>query len=117
MGLNIVVDRRVDLSDFGQGWDGCFLIVRAMNSDQLEEYQEKILGVAQDDTASTLMDEKLSELIIGGKIMNTDQETGKAKSLMFDVEDVPDVVAALGLTFKQRALMVSAGTYGLKGVS
>ncbi len=88
-----------------------------MNSDQLEEYQEKILGVAQDDTASTLMDEKLSELIIGGKIMNTDQETGKAKSLMFDVEDVPDVVAALGLTFKQRALMVSAGTYGLKGVS
>lgn len=116
MSLNISAHRRVDLSDYGEGWDGCYLTVKSMNPGQLKEWQELITAEATgDETVDQLYGEKLKTILVGGVIMNTGED-GKAARYKIDDEDIADVVDAIGPVFKQRALMIAAGTYGLKGL-
>lgn len=116
MVLNITAERRVDLSDYGKGWNDCFLTVRSMNPKQLNEWQDLIASESNgDDTIDSLYGEKLKTVVLGGVIMNTGAD-GKAERYKVEEEDIADVVDALGPAFKQRALMVAAGTYGLKGL-
>lgn len=116
MPITITAERRVDLSDFGQGWENCYLTVKSMNPKDLKEWQElKVAEASGDETVDSLYGEKLKTILTGGVIMNT-QEDGKAERYKLEPEDFGDVVDALGPVFKQRALMVAAGTYGLKGL-
>lgn len=116
MSLNITAQRRVDLSDFGTGWDDCFLIVKAMNTKDLKEWQDLIKRDANDDdTIDSLYGERLKLIMTGGVIMNTNED-GVEEKYKVQPEDVSDVVDAIGPVYKQRALMIAAGTYGLKGI-
>lgn len=112
MTLNITAERRVDLSDFGKGWDNCFLMVKSMNPKELKEWQD---AEPEGDTMDEMYGNLLRRLMTGGSIINT-TEDGKQEPYTIQPEDINDVVTAIGTSFKQRALMVSAGTYGLKGV-
>jgi hypothetical protein len=116
MTLNITAERRVDISDYGKGWDNCYLTVKSMNPKALKDWQEMVEAEQTgDETIDSLYAEKLKTVLVGGVIMNTNDD-GVAERYTIEPEDIADVVEALGPVFKQRALMVAAGTYGLKGL-
>lgn len=134
MGLNIVATRKYSLKGFAQGWDDCFIIVRAANETQRKGYADALLamraemqqaladedsakvqtlGTELDAAADKAVREFAIELIESGKVMSTNDE-GVAELVSFDKADVPAVVEALGFAWLNDIVEVATGTDRLK---
>lgn len=137
MGLNIVAERKVSLKGFGEGWDDCFIIVRAANETQRKAYAEQLLryrgkmneaiasedqadiqslAIDLDSKADTAVREFASELIQRGKVISTDDE-GKSELVAFGKEDIPVIIEALGFSWLNELVEVATGADRLKAKS
>lgn len=112
MGLNIVANRRLSLSDFAEGWANCFLLVRGVNEARRQDLLAK-LDNADDEQAGKLMEALCLELIVGGSVLTTDED-GSTRPVDVVRENVADVVAALSLAWRQEVISVATGTDRLK---
>jgi hypothetical protein len=134
MGLNIVATRKYSLKGFAQGWDDCFVIVKAANETQRKSYADALLtmrsemqlaiaeqddariqtlGTELDAAADKAVHEFALELIQGGKVMSTNDE-GVAELVSFNKDDAPAVVEALGFAWLNDIVEVATGADRLK---
>lgn len=137
MGLNIVATRKYSLKGFAQGWDDCFVIVKAANETQRKSYADKLLamrsemqvaiaeqdqakiqklGVELDEAADRAAREFALELIQSGRVMSTNDE-GVEELTSFDKDDVPAVIEALGFAWVNDIVEVATGADRLKAKS
>ncbi|WP_437770611.1 hypothetical protein [Arthrobacter sp. KNU40] len=112
MGLNIVVNRRLPLQDFAEGWDNCYLLVRGVNEARRQELLAK-LDSASDQEAADLMQNLCLEVIVGGQVITTDED-GSTRPVTLNLTDVPEVVEALNLAWRQEVVSIATGTDRLK---
>lgn len=113
MGLNIVAHRRVSLKGFAQGWDDCFIIVRAVNEQRRLEWVEKIGGKNDDATSTAALREACLEVIERGQIINT-SEDGIQSPYEFKKDEVSEVVDALNVSWQSEIVSVATGADRLK---
>lgn len=134
MSLNIVATRRYSLKGFAEGWDDCFVMVRAANEKDRElfaEVKNKMLTEIQplmntdDDTNLKVkmleMEEEVDkaqrqlalDLIQSGMVVST-KEDGTTEKVNFTKEDVPVVVDALGPAWLSDIVEVATGADRLK---
>lgn len=136
MGLNIVATRRYDLSDFAEGWDGAYVIVKVPNAQVRQEYVDFMarvqidmnteiedlpvsksaaaISAKYDDIADKKVAEMALQLIVRGEVVSTDDETGKSELTKFDKEDVAVVVDALGFAWLTEIVRLALGNDRLK---
>lgn len=115
MALNITAEREVNLSGYGKGWDGCYLLVKSMNPKELDAWYKSLDQVEVDATLDSITSDLLRKVLRGGVIMNT-PEGGVQERYTLKDEDLDDVVEQIDLSHKQVALRVAAGTQDLKGL-
>lgn len=113
MGLNIVARRRVSLKGFAQGWDDCFITVKAVNEKQRNEYMERLGDTKDDEVAARVTREACLDVILGGRIINTD-EAGNEAPYDFNHSEVEEVVEALSFPWQTEILSVATGADRLK---
>lgn len=114
MGLNIVAKRKMSLKGFAQGWDDCFLIVRAANEAQRKEWQAALTaGQSTDEVAQGVVRDAALEVIESGVVINT-REDGMTEPIEFGKADVADVVDALNFAWQLEVVGISTGTDRLK---
>ncbi|NHW45972.1 hypothetical protein HAV21_03545 [Paenarthrobacter sp. MSM-2-10-13] len=134
MGLNIVATRKYSLKGFAQGWDDCFVIVKAANESQRRSYADGLmtkraemqqaiaeqdnakiqaLGSELDAAAEEAVKEFALELIQSGMVMSTNDE-GVAELVAFEKSDAPKVIEALGFAWLNDIVGVATGTDRLK---
>ncbi|MGW5074074.1 hypothetical protein [Rhodococcus sp. NPDC004095] len=114
--IDITTKRRVDISGYGEGWDGCYLTMKTMSPKDFAKWFE-VKGTDEGAETATLNDlysDLMKELLIGGVIINS--ASGEAEKYTLADKDLPDLIEQLDVTHKQDALRVAAGTYGLKGL-
>ncbi|MFF6951828.1 hypothetical protein ACFZAD_24615 [Streptomyces iakyrus] len=135
-GLNIVAKRKVSLAEFAEGWDDCYVMVRAASSKEKAELDEKVdsynlelreLREEKDENARDAKARKLEEklhqfqrecaisLIESGVVMSTNED-GTTESVEFGESDIPYVVDALGFAWIAEILGVSTGADRLKAM-
>lgn len=134
MGLNIVAKRKFSLKGFAEGWDDCFIIVRAANEQQRKAHTAGLLksqdrmneAIASEDQAQIqavaheledVADEKVRDfaldLIESGRVVST-KDDGTTELVDFTKEDAPVVVDALGFSWLNSLIEVATGTDRLK---
>lgn len=134
MGLNIVAKRKFSLKGFAEGWDDCFILVRAANETQRKAYAEALLkgrgemyeAIAADDQAKVqglaaeldqMADAKVREfaldLIESGRVVST-KEDGSTELVDFSKADAPVVLDALGFSWTNSLVEVATGADRLK---
>ncbi|WP_153008336.1 hypothetical protein [Rhodococcus pyridinivorans] len=118
MALNIVAYRKVSLAGYGEGWDDCYLRVRAANATQRKDWIEFFQkdGVTEEEAESKFREIAL-EVIVGGVVRHTNED-GSEEDKSFGIGQVDEVVAALstdGATMHD-VMSVSAGADRLKAV-
>ncbi|MGW6120436.1 hypothetical protein ACWFRF_15445 [Nocardia sp. NPDC055165] len=113
MGLNITATRRMSLADFGQGWQDCYLLVRAANKALRDEWKSKFTPGMTNEQAEALVREGALQTIIGGVILNTNED-GSTELVTITSQDVPAVADALGFAWLNDAVALSSGADRLK---
>jgi len=116
MGLNIKATRRVSLNGFAIGWEDCYLIVNALKDEEARAVAQRVDEAESADNEAALnaaLNEFALANIVGGAIINTNDE-GQQERIEFSREDVPAVVAALGIAWIIEALSVATGADRLK---
>ncbi|MDI9934683.1 hypothetical protein QM806_04340 [Rhodococcus sp. IEGM 1351] len=113
MALNIVAHRKVSLKGFGQGWDDCYLLVKAANPAQVKKWRENLTPETPDDEAEALLRNAAREVIVSGQVITT-EEDGTTQPVTFDKADVPTIEAALDVSWLRDVVTVSSGSDRLK---
>lgn len=115
MGLNINAKRRLSLKGFAEGWDDCYLLVRAVSSTRAEAMQDELNKLKDEDNskaADALMREYCAENILGGVIMNTID--GNEVEYEFTKDEAPEVVDNLNAAWQLEVIDISTGVDRLK---
>lgn len=115
MAMNIVARRKMSLKGFAEGWDNCYLIVKAVNEERRMELGKLLREDASDEAVIPKMRDVLKDLVLEGVAITTDDD-GTTREVAFGKEDVPAVVNALNLHWMQEAISVSTGTDRLKAM-
>lgn len=115
MGLNIVVNRKLSLKGFAEGWDDCYLMVRGVNETKRQELQGKLTDDTTDQDAADLMRQSCLEVITGGLVVSTNED-GTTSKVSVEVADVPVVVEALNLAWQREVVSVATGADRLKAM-
>lgn len=129
MALNIVAFRKVSLKGFADGWDKCFLTVRAVSEktrkswmDELNKKSEEINSSDASENDKTQQLEKLGEefletqclsVIEGGVIMNTD-ENGLESEYELQKGDIPALMEHLSFLWQRDIVSTATGANRLK---
>ncbi|WMM74475.1 hypothetical protein RCF27_09410 [Rhodococcus pyridinivorans] len=114
MALNIVAYRKVSLSGYGEGWDDCYLRVRAANPEQVKSWSEVFESkTLTNEQAEAKFREAANEVVVGGVILNTNED-GSQEKITFDKSQVAEVVAFLDLAALREITFVSSGSDRLK---
>lgn len=113
MALNLKPKRKLILGeDFAMGWEDCYLVVRSVSD---KERDELIKGEeqARGEGAEAYLREKCIELITGGVVLSTNDD-GSTETVNVTPADIPDVVDALNVAWKQEVLFIATGLDRLK---
>lgn len=113
MALNIVAKRKVKLEGFAEGWGDAYLLVKAMNEDQRLEFGKKLNPEMDDGESIPILREQVRELLIGGKVVHTEDD-GTTKLVDLTPADHEVVVEALNVYWLQEVLLVASGNDRLK---
>lgn len=116
MGINIVAHRKVSLNGFAEGWDDCYLRVRALSEPKRAEWSDKVNARANDQEYSSILRQACLDAVVGGVIMNTD-ENGVAARYEFSAADVADVVDALSIAWQGEVMEIATGSDRLKATT
>lgn len=113
MALNIVARRKVSMEGFAEGWKEAYLLVKAMNEDERLEFGKKLDSNMPDDESIPILREQVRALLIGGKVVHT-EEDGTTKLVDLTPADHEVVVEALNVYWLQEVLLVASGNDRLK---
>lgn len=125
MTLNIVASRKVSLAGFAEGWDNCYVTVRAISektrkawSDEMETKQAELEGSEEgkqnlEKYAIEFLDRQCRDVITGGVIMNTDKE-GTTSEYTLSASEIPDLLEFLSFSWQQQIVSTATGTNRLK---
>lgn len=113
MGLNIQTTRKMSLSDFGEGWGACYLLVKGVNERKRKEIAPLFDQETPEDGKVDQATLWCLELIVGGRVINTNDD-GTTNEVELTPEDVPVVVAALSIPWMVEVLIVAVGGDRLK---
>lgn len=124
MGLNILAHRKLSLAGFSDdpGWDKCYLKVKVASPQVMKEWQGEMAAflpgqeqkeAVQDTDVNEVIRNAALEVIVGGEIMNTDDD-GNVERLVLSAADIPAVVDAIGFAWQQEAVATSTGANRLK---
>lgn len=113
MGLNIVAYRKASLKGFAEGWDDCYIRVRTVNEKQRERYMSELGDQKDDKLAAEVTRQALLDVIVGGVIINTDED-GNSEPYTFSAEEAPQVVDALPFAWQTEILSIATGADRLK---
>jgi hypothetical protein len=116
MALNIVAERKMSLDGFAEGWSKCYLVLRAVNEEKRMKWGELLRDETDDSVAVPKLQAAAAEVIIGGKVINTNED-GSTEEVSVALEDAPAVVNALGIFWLQEVLLVSSGADRLKALT
>ena len=116
MGLKINATRTMSLNGFANGWDDCFLTVKAVRTKDAEVTFDQIEAFKDSEDASgltALLESFCTENILSGTVMTT-TEDGKQEPYSFSKSETPEVVAELNTAWMLEVLDVSTGNDRLK---
>ncbi|WKK71448.1 hypothetical protein Q0F99_19100 [Rathayibacter oskolensis] len=116
MKLNIVAHRKVSLKGFAEGWDDCYLRVRALSEPKRAEWSAKVDARVDDAEYGQILRQACIDAVVGGVIMNTD-EAGVASSYEFSTGEVADVVDALSIAWQGEVMEIATGSDRLKATT
>lgn len=114
-GLNIVAERKVSLKGFAEGWDDCYLLVRAANPEKAREWAETLKPDTTDEETDKILRGIALELIIGGSVITT-KEDGTKEPVVVNKEDVPEVLRHLSFAWVSEVVSVATGADRLKAL-
>lgn len=125
MGLNIVAHRKMSLAGFADGWENCFLTIRAVSEKQRKAWADEMNAMKAstegkddrrqllEDYASDFLERQCKEVIVGGTIMNTDED-GNTVEYKLDKSDISDLTSFLSFAWQQEVVSTATGANRLK---
>lgn len=125
MGLNIVAHRKMSLAGFAEGWDSCYLTVRAVSekqrkawADEMKTMESSTEGKADrmqllEDYASDFLERQCKEVIVGGVIMNTDEDGNTAEYKLTEA-DISELTSFFSFSWQQEIVSTATGANRLK---
>lgn len=113
MGLNIRAQRKLSLAGFAEGWDECFLMLKAVNEEQRMAWFDVLKDDAPDSVAIPKLRELVNDVVVGGQVVTTNDD-GSTSKVALTKEDVPTMVDALNIYWLREVLYVSSGADRLK---
>lgn len=116
MAIKIEATRKVNLKDFAEGWDTCFIRVRTVSEEKRLEIGALLEGIdATNIDNINKLRTAVAEVVTDGRVMSTDDE-GKQRAVNFNAnntEDLEAVLGALNTHWLQEMLLTSVGLQGL----
>lgn len=115
MPLNISVERKVSLADFGIGWENCYVAVKPATVGVIDAFEKALDGAA--DAAVTAAYRDFARSVITGAVVLVQDADGSRGERAVGSGEVEEVVQVLDLPALIDVMQVSRGADRLKAIT